>query len=191
MSLPSAPADVTRLLAAWSAGDRAALDRLVPLVRDELHRLSERRIRAERPGHTLQATALVNEVYLRLIDQAEVPWQNRAHFLAVCAQLMRQILVDYARRHRAAKRGAGGIALPLDQALVYAPARSAELLSLDEALSRLSQADERKGRVVEMRFFGGLDNKEIAEALGMSENTVMRDWAFARSWLLRELGVEV
>ena len=190
MSLLSASSDITRLLAAWSAGDRAALDRLVPLVRAELHRLAERQLRAERPGHTLQATALVHEAYLRLVDQAGMSWQNRAHFLSVCAQLMRQILVDHARKYRAAKRGGGAGALPLEEALVYAPGRSAELLALEEALGRLSQADERKGRVVELRFFGGLSNPEMAVVLGVSENTIVRDWAFARAWLQRELAVK-
>ena len=188
--MSSTSADITRLLAAWSVGDRAALDRLMPLLRDELHRLAERQIRAERPGHTLQATALVHEAYLRLVDQAGVPWQIRAHFLSLCAQLMRQILIDHARKHRAVKRGRGADALPLDEALVYAPERSAELLALDEALTRLSQADERKGRVVELRFFGGLSNTEMATVLGVSENTVLRDWAFARAWLQHELAVK-
>jgi RNA polymerase sigma-70 factor, ECF subfamily len=191
MSTP-ASSHVTSLLAAWSAGDRAALDRLMPLVRQELHRLAERQLRTERPGHTLQATALVHEAYLRLVNQRPADWQSRAHFFAICAQLMRQILVDHARKYRAAKRGGGDRKIPLDEALVYAPERSAGLLALEEALTRLSQADERKGRVVELRFFGGLSHGEIAPpaVLGLSENTVIQDWAFARVWLQRALAAE-
>ncbi len=189
MSAP-ASSNVTSLLAAWSAGDRAALEALIPLVRKELHRLAEYQIGIERRGHTLQPTALVHEAYLRLVDQRPADWQSKVHFLAVCAQIMRQILVDYARKHRAAKRGGGDPRIPLDEAIVYAPERSAELLALDEALTRLSQADERKGRVVELRFFGGLSNAEAAALLGISENTVIREWAFARAWLQRELAGE-
>ena len=178
------------LLAAWSAGNREAFDELIPLVRRELHRLADRQLAAERPGHTLQATALVNEAYIRLVDQGQKDWKNRAHFFAICAQLMRQILVDYARKHRARKRGGGVDALPLDEALVYATGRSDELLALDEALERLIQIDGRKGRVVELRYFAGLNNIEAAEVLGVSENTVIKDWALARAWLQRELATE-
>jgi RNA polymerase sigma factor (TIGR02999 family) len=162
----------------------------MPLVRKELHRLAEHQIHAERPGHTLQPTALVHEAYMRLVDQRPAEWQSKVHFLAVCAQLMRQILVDYARKHRAAKRGRGEKKVPLQEALAYVPERSAELLALVEALTRLSKADERKGRVVELRYFGGLRNAEIAAVLQISENTVMREWAFARAWLQSELTQE-
>jgi RNA polymerase sigma-70 factor, ECF subfamily len=180
------PGIITALLADWSAGNQAALDELVPLLRGELHALAAGYLRSERADHTLQPTALIHEMYLRL-DNAQVPYTSRAHFLAVCAQLMRQVLVDHARRYCAAKRGRGARALPLNEELVYAPERSSELIALNDALNRLGQEDQRKSKVVELRFFGGLAAEEIAEVLGVSTNTVQRDWAFARAWLRREL----
>lgn len=186
----SAPANVTQLLVAWRHGDRAALDRLVPLVNDELRRVARYYMRGERINHTLQTTALVNEAYLRLVDYQHVEWQNRAHFLAIAAQAMRHLLVDHARAKRRDKRGGGEIFVSLDEAATQAAGRSAEVLALDEALTRLSVVDERKSRVVELRYFGGLSNEEIAEALDISINTVTRDWNMARAWLRREIGGE-
>jgi RNA polymerase sigma factor (TIGR02999 family) len=179
--------EVTVLLQAWSAGDEAALQKLTPLVYQELHRAARRYMARERSGHTLQATALVNEVYLRLVDARGMDWQNRAHFFAVCAQLMRRILIDFARSRLYKKRGAGAAHLPLDEALVVSSRPDGDLVALDEALKRLSQVDERKGRVVELRFFGGLDVKETAEVLKVSDETIMRDWKFAKMWLLHDL----
>jgi RNA polymerase sigma-70 factor (ECF subfamily) len=179
--------EVTVLLQAWSAGDEAALQKLTPLVYQELHRAARRYMAGERSGHTLQATALVNEVYLRLVDARGKDWQNRAHFFAVCAQLMRRILIDFARSRLYKKRGAGAAHLPLDEALVVSSRPDGNLVALDEALKRLSQVDERKGRVVELRFFGGLDVKETAEVLKVSDETIMRDWKFAKMWLLHDL----
>jgi len=179
--------DLTELLAAWGDGDRSALDKLIPLVHDELRRLAHRYMSGERTGHTLETTALVNEAYIRLIDSSRVRWQNRTHFFAVSAQLMRRILVDYARSHRSIKRGGGSPPAPLDDALAFSPERDTDLVALDEALSRLASLDERKSRVVELRFFGGLAVEETAEALGVSPDTVMRDWRLAKSWLMREL----
>ena len=186
MTAPS-PQIVTQLLLDWSHGDQAALDKLMPLVYEELHRLAQRYMRRESPGHTLQTTALVNEAYLRLIDQRQVRWQNRAHFFAIAAQLMRRILLDRARRRRYIKRGGGARQVSLDEAADVFQERSADLVALDEALSRLADLDPRKGRVVELRFFGGLSVEETAEALNVSPETVMRDWRLAKVWLLREL----
>jgi len=179
--------EVTALLRAWSAGDAAALEKLTPLVYRELHRAARRYMVGERSGHTLQATALINEVYMRLVDVRNVDWQNRAHFLGVCAQLMRQILIDFARSRHYQKRGAGVHHLPLNEALVVSSQPDRNLVELDEALKRLALFDERKSRVVELRFFGGLDVKETAQVLNISSQTVMRDWRLARTWLLREL----
>lgn len=187
MAAPSAN-EVTQLLINWRNGDREALDRLIPLVEDELRRIARRHMRRERPGHTLQTTALVNEAYLRLIHQKNVAWQNRAHFFAIAAQLMRRILVDYARSDHRAKRGGGAHKVSLEEAYVLSAERAAELIQLDEALARLSALDPRKGHVVEMRYFGGLSLEEMAEVLGVSQNTVMRDWNTARAWLRREMG---
>jgi RNA polymerase sigma factor (TIGR02999 family) len=171
---------------AWRGGDEAALEQLVPLVHEELHRIARGCMRGERPGHSLQATALVNEAYLRLIGAQQVDWQNRVHFLAVSARLMRRILVDFARSKKYQKRGGGAQAVTLDEALVVAePGR--DLVALDEALDALAKMDERKARVVEMRFFGGLSVEETAAVLGVSGDTVMRDWRMAKAWLLREL----
>jgi RNA polymerase sigma-70 factor, ECF subfamily len=179
--------EVTGLLRAWSAGDEEALQKLTPLVYQELHRAARRYMAGERSGHTLQATALINEVYLRLIDAKSTDWQNRAHFFAVCAQLMRRILTDFARSRRYQKRGGGAAHMPLDEAVVVGSEPDSDLVALDDALKRLTLADERKGRVVELRFFGGLDIKETAEVLKVSNETVMRDWKLAKVWLLRDL----
>jgi RNA polymerase sigma-70 factor (ECF subfamily) len=180
--------DLTQLLMAWSDGDACALDKLIPLVHDELRRLAHRYMSGERTGHTLETTALVNEAYIRLIDSSRVRWQNRAHFFAVSAQLMRRILVDYARSHRSTKRGGGLQPVPLDETLALSPDRDPDLVALDEALVRLASLDERKSRVVELRFFGGLAVEETAEVLGVSADTVMRDWRLAKAWLMREMG---
>jgi len=181
------PADPTALLLAWNRGEPEALDALLPLVYDELRRLAARYMRQEHPGHTLQATALVNEAYLRLIAIHEVEWQNRAHFFAMAARLMRRILVDSARARGYQKRGGGAPVLSLDEALVVPINADEDLVALDHALSALAELDPRKSDVVEMRFFGGLTLDETAEALHVSRETVKRDWKMARLWLLREL----
>jgi RNA polymerase sigma-70 factor, ECF subfamily len=180
------PGTVTGLLMAWRGGNDAALEELVPLVHAELHRIARGCMRGERAGHSLQATALVNEAYLRLIGAQQVDWQNRVHFLAVSARLMRRILVDFARSKKYQKRGGGAQPVTLDEALVVA-APGRDLIALDEALDALGKLDERKARVVEMRFFGGLSVDETAAALGVSGDTVMRDWRLAKAFLLREL----
>lgn len=182
----SSQQEVTQLLLDWSKGDQSALDKLVPLVHDELRRLARHYMRRETPSHTLQTTALVNEAYLRLVDQS-VPWQNRAHFFAIAAQMMRRILIDHARGHARAKRGGGAIKVSLDEAAIMPQEQAAELIALDEALTRLSTIDPRRGRVVELRFYGGLSNEEIAGVLKISSNTVMRDWNLARAWLYKEI----
>ena len=178
---------VTELLQAWSAGDEEALQKLTPMVYHELHRAARRYMAGERSSHTLQATALINEVYLRLIDARRMDWQNRVHFFAVCAQLMRRILTDFARSRRYQKRGGGAAHMPLDEALVVGSQPDRDLVELDDALKKLTLVDERKSRVVELRFFGGLDVKETAEVLNVSPETVMRDWRLAKVWLVREL----
>lgn len=183
----TSPPNVTQLLQAWSGGDESALEKLIPLVHDELHRLAKRYIGRERPGHTLQTTALVNEAYLRLIDAQQVQWQNRAHFFAISAQLMRRILVDFARSKKFAKRGGQAVQVSLAEAVLLPQEREADLVALDEALEALARVDERKSRVVELRFFGGLSVEESAEVLKVSAETVMRDWKVAKVWLLREL----
>ena len=178
--------DVSCLLQAWSRGDSGALDRLTPIVYDELRRLAQRHLRGERNGHSLQATALVNEAYVRLVDLTRIQWQDRAHFFAVSAQVMRRILVDRARR-RNAKRGRGLPHISLDDAVVVAPEPSLDLVALDEALQALARVDARKAQVVEMRFFGGLSVEESAAVLQVSSVTVMRDWRTAKAWLHREV----
>jgi RNA polymerase sigma factor (TIGR02999 family) len=179
---------VTGLLMAWQQGDRGALDRLLPIVYSELRNLAHGRMRAESPGlATLQTTALINEAYVRLVDCAKVPWQNRTHFYALCARLMRRILVDRARARRADKRGGNHRPIALGDWHGSVPARDEEVLALHEALERLGEADARKAEVVELRYFGGLTVEETAEALGMSSETVVRDWKVARMWLRREL----
>jgi RNA polymerase sigma factor (TIGR02999 family) len=186
MSTPSSH-QVTRLLLAWGGGDEAALDELMPLIYAELRTLARRQMQRERSGHTLQPTALVHEAYLRLIDQRRVRWRNRTQFFAVAAQLMRRVVVDYARRRRRVKRGGGAPQLSLDEATLMTPEQAPQVLALDEALQRLAALDERKSRVVEMRFFGGLSVEEVAATLGVSENTVINDWALAKAWLRREV----
>ena len=181
------PQEVTQLLADWSNGNQAALDKLAPLVHEELRRLAHHYMSRERPGHTLQTSALVNEAYLRLIDQKNVHWQNRAHFFGIAAQLMRRILVDYARRRHYLKRGGNAQQVSLDQVAIYSQERSAELIALDDALTALTTVDQRKSQVVELRFFGGLSVEEVAEVLKVSRETVMRDWRLAKVWLLREI----
>lgn len=183
----ASPQEVTRLLLDWRGGDRAALDQLLPLVYHELHQQAARYLRRERPDHTLQATALVHEAYLQLVDQAQVNWQNRAHFFGAAAQAMRRILVDSARAHQAEKRGAGEDQLPLDEAIGISDKRSADLIALDDALQTLAQMDVQQCRVVELRYFGGLSIEETAEALGISPATVKREWNSAKVWLHHEI----
>lgn len=180
--------DVTALLNAWSEGDGAALGRLVPLVYAELRRVARRRMRAERQADLLQTTALIHEAYIRLVDARRVRWENRAHFFAVSAKLMRQILVDVARTRGARKRGGDAVHVELDEAAVATPERVGALVALDAALDALARVDARKSQVVELRYFGGLNAKETAEVLGVSEKTVTRDWQMAKLWLGRELG---
>ena len=184
MDVPSQP--VSELLARWGAGDRWALEILVPLVYKELREIAHYHLQRERPGHTLQSAALVHEAYLRLVDQRPFEADNRAHFLAVASRLMRQILVDYARSRAAGKRGAD-LRVELDAALVLSPERNADIIALDEALNTLMKMDEQQGQIVEMRFFGGLSIEEIAEVLGISRSTVKREWNVAKAWLLREM----
>ncbi len=179
--------EVTRLLGAWSAGDESALDSLIPLVYDDLHRAAHAYMAREAPDNTLQTTALVNEVYLRLAGTRDVDWQNRAHFLAVCATVMRRILIDVARSRRSLKRGGTAEHLPLDEAILVSNTPRVDLLELDEALRSLAAVDQRQARVVELRFFGGLSVQETAEALKVSPETVHRDWRLAKDWLLHEL----
>ena len=179
--------EITQLLLAWNEGDAQALDRLMPLVQDELHRLAHRYMAGERPGHPLQTTALINEAYLRLIDSSRVRWQNRSHFFAVSAQLMRRILVDFARARDKLKRGGDAVQVSLDDAMEIPLEPSADLIALDDALTTLATFDERKSKVIELRFFGGLSVEETAEVLKVSPATVMRDWGLAKIWLLREL----
>jgi RNA polymerase sigma factor (TIGR02999 family) len=186
-----APPDVTQLLVAWSDGDREALDKLTPLVYDELRRLAHHYMSHERAGHTLQTTALVNEAYLRLVDQKEVRWQNRAQFFGLAAQVMRHILVDHARSQTRAKRGGGAIVVPLDEAAVLTPERAADLVALDDALQLFAKEYPRKSQVVELRYFGGLSVEETAEVLKVSPVTVMRDWNVAKAWLYREMSKAV
>ena len=185
------PHEVTELLVAWSEGDRAALDQLTPLVYEELHRLARNHMSRERQGHTLQTSALVNEAYLRLIDQKNVRWQNRAQFFSIASRLMRRILVDYARSHRYAKRGGDMRRVSLDEAAIVAQEPAAELVALDDALKSLAALDPRKCQVVELRFFGGMSVEESAEVLGVSVVTVMRDWSTAKAWLHRAMEKEV
>jgi RNA polymerase sigma factor (TIGR02999 family) len=179
--------EITQLLVAWGAGEQDALQKLTPLVYAELHRLAQHYMAGERTGHTLQSTALVNEAYMHLIDSSHVRWQNRAHFFAISAQLMRRILVDSARSRKYAKRGGQAPRLSLDEALLVPEERGADLVALDDAMSALAAVDLRKSRVVELRFFGGLSVEETAEVLKVSPETVMRDWRLAKVWLRREL----
>src|ERR1700693_5629514 len=182
----AAVSDISKLLVAWSAGNQGALKKLTPLVYDELRRLARRYMKGERPGHSLQTTALVNEAYMRLVDYKRMQWQNRAHFFAVSAQLMRRILVEHARRHNV-KRGDGVPHVSLEEASMVGPGRARDLVMLDEAMNALARLDPRKVHVVEMRFFGGLSVEETAEVLKVSPITVMRDWSTAKAWLYREI----
>src|SRR5438128_1608283 len=183
----SSPKQISQLLVAWGNGDQGALQELMPLVYRELRRLAHGCLGHERQDHTLQTTALVHEAYLRLVDQQEASWKNRAQFLAVAAQMMRRILVDYARARQYGKRGGGAQHVQLDEAMVVSSDRAAEVVALDEVLMRLAEVDPRKGQVVELRFFGGLSIEETAEILGVSPGTVMRDWTLAKAWLQREM----
>jgi RNA polymerase sigma-70 factor (ECF subfamily) len=178
---------VTELLVQWSQGDDAALAQLTPLVYDELRRVAHHHLSRQRPGHTLQTTALVNEAYLRLADQTNPRWENRAHFFAVAARAMRQILVSYARSNRSQKRGGGAFKVDLDEVALVSPAESKEIVDLHEALEQLSELDSRKAQVVELKYFGGLNYDEIAEVLKISRITARRDWEFAKLWLYTEL----
>ena len=181
------PHEVTQLLQAWSGGDHEALEKLVPLVYEELHRLASHYMGGERPGHTLQTSALVNEAYLRLVDWKNVQWQNRAHFFGVAAQMMRRILVDFARSRHYARRGGEARQVSLTEAAIVSADRGADFIALDEALEGLAAIDPRKSRIVELRFFGGLSVEETAEVLKISPRTVMREWSLAQAWLHREL----
>lgn len=183
----SEPHQITQLLAEWSEGNQSALDELYPLVYNELHRLARRYMSRERKGHTLQTTALINEAYVRLVDQKNVHWANRSHFFAISAQIMRRILIDHARRHAYAKRGGRAQQVSLEEGAIVARELSSELVRLDEALKSLAKLDPRRCHVVELRYFGGLSNEEIAGVLKVSENTVTRDWNLARAWLHQQL----
>lgn len=182
--------EITHLLAAWRGGDESALERLVPVVERELRRLAGHYMRRERDGHTLQTTALINEVYLRLVDGPHISWESRAHFYGIAAKLMREVLVDYARSRRRLKRGGDAAQVSLSEAAVLTEEKSAELVALHEALNKLAAIDPRKSRVVELRYFVGLSAEEVAEVLKVSVATVMRDWSMARSWLRKEVGRE-
>lgn len=179
--------EVTQLLMDWSSGDQTALDKLIPLVHHELRRMAHHYMARESPDHTLQTTALVNDAYLRLIDQKRTHWQNRAQFFGIAAQLMRRILVDHARSHAYAKRGGGAIQVPLDEGAVLSPQRAADVVALDDALNHLATIDPRKCQIVELRYFGGFTVEETASLLEVSEVTVMRDWSLAKAWLRREI----
>jgi len=181
------PGDVTQLLVQWRAGDRAALDRLMPLVYQELRSIAGRALRRERPGHTLQSTALVHEAYVRLVDQTRSDWRSRAHFYGVAATIIRNILVDHARARQAAKRGGPATALSLDEALQLPERRGLDLIAIDDALLTLGRLDPQQRRIVELRFFGGLTIEETAEALEVSPSTVKRDWILAKTWIFQEL----
>ena len=185
------PHEITQLLAEWSDGNQTALNKLYPLVYDELHRMANRYMKRERQDHTLQTTALIHEAYVRLVDQKNVHWANRAHFFAISAQIMRRILIDHARGHAYAKRGGGAQKVSLDETAIVASGPASNMLLLDEALNRLAEMDPRRGQVVELRYFGGLNNEEIADVLKISENTVTRDWNMARAWLYQELSGSV
>jgi len=188
--MPTTDHEISNLLKAWSSGDEHALEKLTPLVYAELHRAAHRYMMGERSEHTLQTTALINELYLRLVDFQQVDWQNRAHFFGICAQLMRRILVDFARARSSQKRAGDIPILPLDQELVVSGEPQPDLVALDDALKSLAAVDERKSRVVELRFFAGLNVQETAEVLRVSCETVMRDWKLAKAWLFRELSQE-
>jgi RNA polymerase sigma-70 factor (ECF subfamily) len=185
--MTASPNDFTQLLVAWSNGDQSARDELMPLVYDELHRLAHRYLKKERPGHTLQTSALVNEAFVRLVNQREVQWQCRSQFFGIAAQMMRRILVDYARNRRYAKRGGNPLQVSLNDDVIVSKQRSADVVALDEALTEFAALDSRKSQVVELRFFGGLSIEETAEVLAVSPGTVMRDWTLAKAWLKRAM----
>jgi RNA polymerase sigma-70 factor, ECF subfamily len=185
-----APHEITKLLKDWSGGDSTALDRLIPLVYDELHRLAHQHMRRERAGHMLQTSALINEAYLRLVEQPEVTFENRAHFFGIAARLMRQILVDEARKRNSAKRGGGAIQVSLAEVTSVAQEQAANVVALDKALKGLERLDARQSEIVELRFFGGLSIEETAKVLNVSPGTVMRDWTFARAWLRNEMNAD-
>ena len=186
------PQEVTQLLADWGKGDRSALDKLFPLVQSELRRIAQQQMSQERPGHTLQATSLVNEAYLKLAGQQGFDWHNRAHFFAVCAQVMRHILIDHARAHARDKRGGGAIQVSLNEALLVAEDQAAHFIALDDALRVLEGLDPQKGKIIELRYFGGLSIEEAAEVLNISPRTVRREWQRAKAWLYRMMteGIE-
>jgi RNA polymerase sigma factor (TIGR02999 family) len=184
--MPS-PQDVTEILNKWRDGDREALEKLIPLVYDELRRQAARYLRRERPGHTLQTTALINEAYLRLVNQQNIQWENRSHFYAIAARLMRQILVDHARKRQAAKRGGSDIKVQFEEEMVISAGENVDLLALDEALTRLAEIDPQQSRIVELRYFSGLSVEETAELLSVSSRTVKRDWNVAKAWLRRQI----
>lgn len=188
--MDSSPNEITRLLIDWSNGNDQALDKLLPLVYDELHQMAGRYMSRQNPGHTLQTTALINEAFLKLVGHEDKQWQNRSHFFGVAAQAMRHILVDYARSKRYAKRGGSAVTVPLDDALSISAERAGELIALDEALNQLAKIDPRKCKVVELRYFGGLSVEETAEVLKVAKITVMRDWSMAKSWLHNQLNKE-
>jgi RNA polymerase sigma factor (TIGR02999 family) len=185
--MTSSPEDVTQLLLEWSNGNQAALGKLMPLVYQELHRLAHQYMARERPEHTLQTSALLNEAYLRLVDQKSVQWQNRAQFFGIAAKLMRQILIDHARQRHRAKRGGAAHQIPLDESVIVSPERAAEMVALDEAIESLATVDQRKSQILELRFFGGLSIEETAEVLEVSPGTVIRDWTLAKAWLQIEM----
>jgi RNA polymerase sigma factor (TIGR02999 family) len=186
MNDPS-PQNVTQLLVAWSDGDKSAMEKLFPLIYDELRRIARQYMRRENPGHTLQTTALVNEAYLRLIDQRKTHWRNRAHFFAIAAQIMRRILLDHARSYKYAKRGGGAHQVSLDETAIVSQEKATEMIALDDALNELAKIDEQQSRVVELRFFGGLTVEETAEVLSLSSTTIKREWSAAKAWLYHEI----
>jgi RNA polymerase sigma factor (TIGR02999 family) len=188
--MDSSPSEITLLLSGAQRGDPDAARRIVPLVYGELRRLAAHYMRLERPGHTLQPTALVNEAFLKMVGDRNVAWESRAHFFGIAARIMRQILIDYAREHGAAKRGSGKDRLPLDEQLAYDPDRAGEIVALEEALQRLEKIDPQQSRIIELRFFGGLSVEETAEVMGISPRTVKRDWSVARLWLHRKIASE-
>lgn len=185
--MTSSPYQITELLKAWSNGDQCARDQVMLVVYEELHRMAHRHMRKERPGHTLQTSALVHEAYVRLVDQSKVEWQNRAHFYGTAAQMMRRILVDHARARQYAKRGGDARLVSLDEGAIVSKERTAEVVALDEALTCLAAVDQRKSQIVELRFFGGLSIEETAEVLAVSSGTIMRDWTLAKAWLRRAM----
>ena len=185
----SQPHEITEWLAAWNEGDQQALDQLIPLVYEEMRRIAHRYLRREQPGHSLQTTALAHEAFLKLTEGAPVTWQNRAHFFAVCASVMRRLLIDLARERQAQKHGGGALRVDLEEALTLAEERDGSLLALNDALDLLAQQDARKSRVIELRYFVGLSVEETAEVLKVSTDTVMRDWRLAKAWLLQQLSI--